>query len=95
MRLTDTEIKAIKQTAREVFGPDVRVTLFGSRVRDDRKGGDMDLYIASSSGQDFDHKIRFLLTLDTRLGEQKVDVVFAIDPNRPIERQAIATGVPL
>lgn len=95
MRLTDTEIQTIKQTAREVFGPDVRVTLFGSRVRDDRKGGDIDLYIASSMGQDFDHKIRFLVTLEARMGEQKVDVVFAVDPNRSIERQAITTGIPL
>ena len=93
MRLTDAV--PVHQTNRE---GGIRAGCPGDfiwRVRDDRKGGDIDLYIASSSGQDFDHKIRFLLTLDARLGEQKVDVVFAIDPNRPIERQAIATGVPL
>jgi predicted nucleotidyltransferase len=95
MRLSASEIEAIKQTTLEVFGPNARVTLFGSRARDDGKGGDIDLYIASPSGQDFDHKVRFLLALDERLGEQKVDVIYAENPNRPVERQAILTGIPL
>lgn len=42
MRLSDFEIDAIKQTARDVFGPEVEAFLFGSRLHDDKKGGEID-----------------------------------------------------
>lgn len=93
MRLTTQEIEAIKQSAHTVFGAAVKVCLFGSRVDDAKKGGDIDLYIHAPSGQDFAHKIQFLTLLEQKIGEQKIDVVFALDKNRPIEQQAIQTGV--
>ena len=43
MRLTEFEINVIKQSARDVFGSDVQFFLFGSRVDDTKKGGDIDL----------------------------------------------------
>jgi len=45
MRLTHTQIETIKSTAAAVLGEGVRVTLFGSRLDDHEKGGDVDLYI--------------------------------------------------
>ena len=93
MRLTEFEINAIKQSAHEVFGANAQVFLFGSRVDDAKKGGDIDLYIKTEAGKDFKHKIRFLLALEQKIGEQKIDVVFAEDEARPIEQQAISTGV--
>lgn len=93
MRLTEFEINAIKQTAQEIFGPNAQVFLFGSRVDDAKRGGDIDLYIKTELGNDFTHKIKFLVLLEQKIGEQKIDVVFAVDKNRPIERQAIKTGL--
>lgn len=93
MRLTEFEIHAIKQSAREVFGPNVQVFLFGSRVDDSKKGGDIDLYIKTEVGNDFGHKIKFLVALEHKIGEQKIDVVFAEDNARLIEQQAIRAGV--
>lgn len=93
MRLNDFEIKAIKQSASEVFGANVQVFLFGSRTDDTKKGGDIDLYIKTKTGNDFTHKIKFLVALEEKIGEQKIDVVFAEDENRAIERQAMSTGV--
>lgn len=93
MRLTAPEINAIKQVAQEVFGPGVEVLLFGSRVEDEKRGGDIDLYIKTQTGNDFAHKIKFLVALEQKIGEQKIDVVLAVDKNRPIEQQAIKTGV--
>lgn len=93
MRLTTFEIEAIKQSAQTVFGTEVKVRLFGSRVDDAKKGGDIDLYIQTPSSNDFAHKIKFLLTLEQKIGEQKIDVVFALDKNRAIEQQAISTGI--
>ena len=45
MRLTPSQIDVIKRTAIEFLGPDARITLFGSRVHDQQKGGDVDLYV--------------------------------------------------
>ena len=93
MRLTEFEIDAIKQSAREIFGSDVQVFLFGSRVDDLKKGGDIDLYIKTDMDHDFRHKIKFLLALEQKIGEQKVDVVFAEDESRAIEQQANSIGI--
>ncbi|MCX7107416.1 MAG: nucleotidyltransferase domain-containing protein [Methylococcales bacterium] len=93
MRLTEFEINAIKQCALEIFGDNVQVFLFGSRVDDSKKGGDLDLYIKTEAGNDFSNKIKFLVALEQQIGEQKIDVVFAEDKSRPIEQQAINNGV--
>lgn len=45
MRLQDFEISSIKSAANHVFGQGSKVILFGSRVDDNVKGGDIDLYI--------------------------------------------------
>ncbi|MBL6986258.1 MAG: nucleotidyltransferase domain-containing protein [Methylobacter sp.] len=93
MRLTTFEVNAIKEAAQEVFGSTVEVFLFGSRVDDEKKGGDIDLYIKAQMGNDLTQKIKFLLSLEQKIGEQKIDVILAVDKNRPIEQQAISTGV--
>jgi predicted nucleotidyltransferase len=93
MRLTAFEVNAIKQSAQEVFGSKVEVFLFGSRVDDNKKGGDIDLYINPQTGKDLKHKIKFLVSLEQKIGEQKIDVILAVDKNRPIEQQAMNTGV--
>lgn len=93
MRLTAFEIDAIKQTAQEVFGSAAEIYLFGSRVNDEKKGGDIDLYIKTQDGNDLAHKIKFQVLLEQKIGEQKIDVILAVDKNRPIEQQAINTGV--
>ena len=95
MRLTDFESTTIKQSACEVFGAKTQVFLFGSRTDDTKKGGDIDLYIKAETGKDLKHKIKFLLLLEQKIGEQKVDVVFAENESRAIEQQAILHGIHL
>lgn len=96
MRLNTNEVKAITRTFKEVFG-DGRVYLFGSRVDDSKKGGDIDLYLCPN--EKFANlqkkKIEFLLKLEELLGEQKIDVVFEMDKARLIEEIAIQKGVEL
>lgn len=48
MRLTEDQIRVVKLRAAEYFGPDADVWLFGSRVDDSERGGDIDLYIETS-----------------------------------------------
>ena len=45
MRLNPAQIDTIKSTTQAVLGEGARVTLFGSRVDDQAKGGDVDLMI--------------------------------------------------
>jgi len=45
MRLTSEQIKTIKQATAEIFGEGARVRLFGSRVDDGQRGGDVDLLV--------------------------------------------------
>lgn len=48
MRLTLAQIDTIQSTAEAVLGDDAQVWLYGSRLDDQRKGGDIDLLIESS-----------------------------------------------
>ena len=48
MRLQKWEVEEIK-AAKLVFGENVKVILFGSRVYDDKKGGDIDLYVITEN----------------------------------------------
>ena|SRR5262247_3606811 len=51
MRLLPHEAEAIRTGVREVFSPGAAVRLFGSRVRDDLRGGDIDLFVEVDPGQ--------------------------------------------
>lgn len=48
MRLTSEQIDTIRRVVREEVGHDVGVRLFGSRLDDDARGGDVDLLVQSS-----------------------------------------------
>ena len=48
MRLTSSEAQTIAGLARERFGSQTRVFLFGSRTDDAARGGDIDLYIETT-----------------------------------------------
>ena len=95
MRLTKDEISSIKSTFDEIF-KNGEIYLFGSRVDDNQRGGDIDLYIKSNNIQNkIEQKIEFLAKLKQRIGDQKIDVIISSDPNRVIEQEAINNGVKL
>jgi len=76
MRLEPAEIRAIKAAALHAFGPDATVRVFGSRVDDRRKGGDIDLHIEVDPAVDtLAAKSRFEDNLFARIEPQKVDVI--------------------
>ena len=97
MRLTEYERKMILKAFKEVFGNGGDIYLFGSRVDDSQKGGDIDLYIVPSKKieNEYDKKIAFLIKLDEYIGEQKIDVIIAKDKSRIIEKEALKNGVKL
>lgn len=97
MRLTPQQIASIRNAAEDAFGPDTRVMLFGSRVDDDKRGGDIDLLIQPTRiDQPLVRKLRFLGLLEPELGERKIDIVIeSANDSRPIVQVARETGIPL
>ena len=75
MRLAPSEVAAIVE---EVLRLDskARVYLHGSRVRDDLKGGDIDLIVVSEQ-LGFSDKITLLAEIKNRIGDQKIDLRIA------------------
>jgi len=105
MRLSTDQIQAILQAATAVFGQGTSVWLFGSRVDDAKKGGDIDLLVcpqmhtASDSSvrqQGFMQKIKMLTLLERHLGERKIDLIVEQPQDiRPIVEVAHRTGIKL
>lgn len=98
MRLTNYEIESIKKVFKEVF-KDGEVYLFGSRVDDTKKGGDIDLYIdlpyKLNTSEEYDKKSKFRLSLYELIEEQKIDIVISKDKYRSIEKEILKIGVEL
>ncbi len=97
MRLTPDQLNAIRSASMAAFSANVGVWLFGSRVHDGQKGGDIDLLVRpdqAASDRLFLRKIRFLTDLERRLGERKIDVVIETqNDTRPIVDVAHTTGI--
>ncbi|MFN3594840.1 MAG: nucleotidyltransferase family protein [Thiobacillaceae bacterium] len=85
----------IKATIARYFGQEARVWLFGSRVDDARRGGDVDLYVEvpAAPADLFMQRIRCLGELKEGL-PYPVDLVIAdASRARAIDRIAKAQGV--
>ncbi|MEY3288821.1 MAG: hypothetical protein RLZZ419_1063 [Pseudomonadota bacterium] len=66
MRLTDFQRQSICESAKSNFGTDTQVWLFGSRVDDHAKDGEIDLYIEPHTQKPADlitAKLQFLRDL--------------------------------
>lgn len=100
MRLSQSQKSIISNTLREHFGQNSRIMLFGSRVDDQAKGGDIDLYIEPEPMQPdqlVEARLKALVALHRQLGEQKIDLVInrKTATQLPIYQIAQQTGVPL
>jgi len=92
LRLSDKEIALIKSSSQKLFG-DALVYIFGSRIDENRKGGDIDIYIDAKEKKDlFRKKLRLKSMLEDLL-YKPVDVIVAIDQERSIEKEASKYGV--
>lgn len=95
MRLTYDEVKAINAAFSHTF-KEGKIFLFGSRIDDNSKGGDIDLYIESPLKEDiYKKKIDFLVKLKSLIGDQKIDIIVQEDESRLIEIEAKDKGIEL
>ncbi len=96
MRITLHEAESIVENTHKVFGMQSSVILFGSRVDDTAKGGDIDLYVVTDNETELlAKKLRFLTLLEKTFGEQKIDVVFKKEEIRAVDQEVEKKGVVL
>lgn len=98
MRITSFEQKIIKSLVKKYFGGNAEVYIFGSRLDNGRKGGDIDLYITvdMQASEIIRRKIGFLVEMENAVGEQKIDVIINYHAKqRPIYEIAEKEGVKL
>ena len=97
MRLSQKQIAQIKEFTAMVFGDEAQVYLFGSRVDDNAKGGDIDLLVKTNKVVERPAVLPARLAAKVMMANhgQKVDVVL-IAPNlemHGIHKVALREGV--
>ncbi len=100
MRLTPYQKIVIIQAIKRCLGQNTRIWLFGSRVDDKKRGGDIDLLIEIETPcykKSWQIKAIIRLDIEKQLGEQKIDLLLRTraDPILPIHLIAKETGVEL
>jgi uncharacterized protein len=102
MRLSHQEISNIRQASRTSLPSGSRVLLFGSRLDDSRRGGDIDLLVESPDQPTPQEIVRrrtaFAVQLMLRMDEQRFDILMPVgekDAQNPVVVQARAMGVEL
>lgn len=82
MRLAHSDRKLITETVRNMLGPDTVVRLFGSRLDDARRGGDIDLLVEVP--QPLHQRVmtacRLAARLERALDGRRVDVLLSDPP---------------
>ncbi|HQT31495.1 MAG TPA: hypothetical protein PLE48_09445 [Thiobacillus sp.] len=96
MRLTEHQVRAITQLAHELAGEQAQVRVFGSRLDDDARGGDLDLMLElfEPAANPALLAARFSARVSRLMQGRKVDVVLAA-PNLirlPIHDMAYREG---
>ncbi|GHU72157.1 hypothetical protein FACS189450_09440 [Spirochaetia bacterium] len=75
MRINEVEKRAVTEAV-QIADPGARVWLFGSRIDDTKRGGDIDIAVLSRNiGVSERMKIR--RSIVDILGEQKIDIVIS------------------
>lgn len=97
MRLTAEQANTIRQLAAQVAGESARVWLFGSRVRDSARGGDVDLMVELANPVDEPAPLaaRLAALVSRSMQGRKVDVLIKA-PNLlllPVHQVAMEQGV--
>ena len=92
MRLNSVECAAIAAASHEAFPPGTRVLLFGSRLDDTKRGGDIDLLIEPpqplAPHELVERRTRFAARLYRLLEERRIDIVVT-QGREPDERAVV------
>lgn len=98
MRLSDREVDVICTAAKRRFGEATKTWLFGSRVDDSRRGGDIDILVEAdlSEAEAFSARIDMMTDIQMAIGDQKIDIVISANvesDDRLVVSLALKDGV--
>lgn len=91
MRLNPKEIRIITSAVLEQ-DPLSRIYLFGSRVDDNARGGDIDILVLSGS-LTFKDKLKIKAKIFESMEDQKLDILISSDITDPFVRLSKENGV--
>jgi predicted nucleotidyltransferase len=95
LRLTREEVDCLIQATHKCFGETAEIWLFGSRVDDRKKGGDIDLYIETDMSTGIvAAKLEMQSLIWSTFGNQKIDILIHSKSRKPspIHEIAKSTG---
>lgn len=99
MRLSKQQVDIIRQAVLERFGLNAKVSLFGSRVNDEARGGDIDLLVEliNVPAYPFRETIGLETDLQMAMGDQKIDILlhYPGSAETPIYQIAKQTAIAL
>lgn len=93
MRLSEDEIKKIKSVVHK-YEPKAQIRLFGSRIDDNFRGGDIDLLIISKF-LTYRDKLWIRTELKEKLGNRKMDIIITEKPDTAFTRHAFKHSLSL
>ena len=95
MRLQPAQSDSLKQSIVQIL-PDAKIYLFGSRVDDLKKGGDIDILIIANRILTFSEKAKIEMQFFMKFGEQKLDLVsFSNESEHTFKKIAFENAITL
>ena len=96
MRLTEQTIVILKKSILKYVN-DAKIILFGSRVDDNKKGGDIDILVDTKENVNLQTQIKILVECEIAGIERKIDMIFKTpySKEQPIFKTAMKEGIVL
>jgi predicted nucleotidyltransferase len=95
LRLTNQQKRFINTNITKISG-NVTPYLFGSRVNDNAKGGDIDLLVLAEKKPHHSEIFKFKLAFCKEFGAQKIDVVcFTYNDEDPFKKYILSNAIKL
>lgn len=95
MRLSEFQYQSIKKVVANYLS-NYELKLFGSRINDNAKGGDIDLLILTENKLKMETKWALRREIEKLIGEQKIDIVnFTFDEKSPFKDLIMENAVKL
>ncbi|MFT6867093.1 MAG: putative nucleotidyltransferase [Cyclobacteriaceae bacterium] len=88
MRITTEQRTFLVKTIRE-FRPKAEIYLFGSRINDELKGGDIDVLVLDDVKFSLKDKLDFKRKFYNQFGEQKLDLITFITGEKSLFKDQI------
>ncbi|MBU3697406.1 nucleotidyltransferase domain-containing protein [Dechloromonas sp.] len=93
MRLSQQQCQSLSRTLHHHFGDDAACYVFGSRLDDNARGGDLDVFVETTRPTDYHQRARALMQLQDAV-DLPIDLVVKdpLDCERPIHAIARLSG---